>query len=246
MQHLGFTRSSVQRDHALLTPDSFIRMPLPGYQNATCVTHIAPVIGAQFTQYTVEAQAGAVFGPAPEDASRFVYVLEGEVSLTIGKKKHALKPGGYAYLPPNHVHRLETSKPARAMLIEKFYQPLPGVPVPAPVVSSAGKVSSSALNGDPALQVRLLLPDQPSFDFAVNTMTFDPGAHLSLVEIHSMEHGLTMLEGGGIYRLGDHWYSVQAGDVIYMAPYCPQWFGALGKSKSVYLIYKDWNRHGLE
>ena len=57
-----------------------------------------------------------------------------------------------------------------------------------------------------------------------------------------MEHGLLMLEGGGIYRLGDDWYPVQAGDVIWMAPYCPQWFGALGKPPAKYLIYKDWNR----
>ncbi len=56
--------------------------------------------------------------------------------------------------------------------------------------------------GDPALQVRMLLPDTPEHDFAVNTMTFQPGASLSLVEMHVMEHGLLMLEGGGIYRSG--------------------------------------------
>jgi (S)-ureidoglycine aminohydrolase len=30
-----------------------------------------------------------------------------------------------------------------------------------------------------------------------------------------------------------------------MAPFCPQWFGALGKQPAKYLIYKDWNRHPL-
>ena len=99
--------------------------------------------------------------------------------------------------------------------------------------------------GDPDLQVQALLPDQPAFDFAVNTMTYQPGAALSMVEIHVMEHGLLMLEGGGIYRLGDAWYQVSAGDFIWMAPYCPQWFGALGKQPAKYLIYKDWNRHPL-
>jgi (S)-ureidoglycine aminohydrolase len=54
-----------------------------------------------------------------------------------------------------------------------------------------------------------------------------------------------MLAGGGIYRLGDHWYPVMAGDFIWMAPYCPQWFGAIGKTPAQYLIYKDWNRHPL-
>jgi (S)-ureidoglycine aminohydrolase len=30
-----------------------------------------------------------------------------------------------------------------------------------------------------------------------------------------------------------------------MAPYCPQWFGAIGKTPAKYLIYKDWDRHPL-
>jgi hypothetical protein len=54
-----------------------------------------------------------------------------------------------------------------------------------------------------------------------------------------------MLEGSGIYRLGDSWYPVTAGDFIWMAPWCPQWFGAIGKVPAKYLIYKDWNRHPL-
>jgi (S)-ureidoglycine aminohydrolase len=30
-----------------------------------------------------------------------------------------------------------------------------------------------------------------------------------------------------------------------MGPWCPQWFGAIGKVPAKYLIYKDWNRHPL-
>ena len=79
----------------------------------------------------------------------------------------------------------------------------------------------------------------------MNTMVYQPGAALSMVEMHVMEHGLIMLEGGGIYRLGDSWYPVTAGDFIWMGPWCPQWFGAIGKIPAKYLIYKDWNRHPL-
>ena len=50
-----------------------------------------------------------------------------------------------------------------------------------------------------------------------------------MVEVHVMEHGLLMLEGQGVYRLGDDWYPVRQGDVIWMAPFCPQWFVAMGK-----------------
>ena len=41
----------------------------------------------------------------------------------------------------------------------------------------------------------------------------------------------------------NHWYPTLAGDAIWMAPFCPQWFGALGKTPTKYLIYKDFNRH---
>ena len=38
---------------------------------------------------------------------------------------------------------------------------------------------------------------------------------------------------------------VQSGDVIWMAPYCAQWFVAMGKSPARYLYYKDVNRPAL-
>jgi len=75
--------------------------------------------------------------------------------------------------------------------------------------------------GDSDLQVKCLLPDEPQFDFAVNTMVYQPGASLSMVEMHVMEHGLIMLEGGGIYRLGDSWYPVTAGDFIWIGTVVP-------------------------
>ena len=117
---------------------------------------------------------------------------------------------------------------------------------PRAIVSSEDAIPSHPLGDDPSLQVRCLLPDTTSFDFAVNTMVYQPGAALSMVEMHMMEHGLIMLEGGGIYRLGDAWYPVKQGDVIWMASYCPQWFVAMGKTPARYLYYKDVNRDPLQ
>ena len=134
---------------------------------------------------------------------------------------------------------------SRVAVIEKVYQPLRGVRAPKLLLGDEDSVPGEPLMGDEWLTVRKLLPEDPGFDFAVNTMTYAPGATLPMVEIHVMEHGLLMLEGGGIYRLDDSWYPVTAGDFIWMAPYCPQWFGALGKVPAKYLIYKDWNRHPL-
>ena len=241
MHHLGATRSSHKADHLLQTPDTFIRTPLPGAQNVDFIVHIAPQRGARFTQMTAEFAAGGSLGPALEQ--RFLYVIEGELELKAAGKNHSLASGSFAYLPKGAAHTVYALAASRAAMIEKPYEPQPDAPAPQIVVGNEARVTAAALMGDENLRVRALMPDGPPYDFAVNTMTYDPGAALAMVEIHVMEHGLLMLEGGGIYRLGDAWYPVEAGDFIWMAPYCPQWFGALGKRPAKYLIYKDWRRH---
>jgi (S)-ureidoglycine aminohydrolase len=216
---------------------------LPGAVGVDFVIHAAPQLGAGFTQMTAEFSAGGTLGAAP--AQRFLYVLAGELALKIGANDHHLAHGGYAYLPQGVSHAVRATTTSRVAVIEKPYCPHNGAPDPEIVVGNESTVTDVPLMGDPSLRVRSLMPDDPAYDFAVNTMTYDPGAALSMVEIHVMEHGLLMLEGGGIYRLSDSWYPVEAGDFIWMGPYCPQWFGALGKKPAKYLIYKDWRRHPL-
>lgn len=234
MQDLGHTRSAHRQDHLLQTPDTFVRAPLPGMDKATAVVHIAPAAGAGFTEYTAEFEAqGSMEAGAGQ---RFVYVLEGEVEVS----GEVISSGGFAYSPQGQ--RLRAARPSRAVVIEKTFVPLAGAAAPQAFTGRESQIAPQPLVDDPAVQVQTLVPVGPSFDFAVNVMSFEPGATLPMVEIHFMEHGLLMLAGGGIYRLGDQWYPVTAGDFIWMAPYCPQWFGALGKTPAKYLIYKDWNR----
>jgi len=238
MFELGHTRTVRRLDHTLLTPDTFVRAPLPGMRKATAITHVGPAIGARFTQLTVEFEEGGVLAPAA--VQRFVYVLEGELSIA-GER---LSFGDYAYAPQGSAATVTSHTPARAAVFEKPYHVLQGVPAPEPFFGRERDVRAEPLEGSPGIEVRHLVPDHPAFDFAVNTMTYQPGASLPMVESHVMEHGLLMLAGGGIYRLGEYWYPVQAGDFIWMAPYCPQWFGALGTVPARYVIYKDWNRAG--
>ncbi len=242
MHRLGETRSHHAHDHLLQTPDTFVWAPLPGMQRATACVHAAPALGAGFTQYTAQFEEGGTL--APSALERFVYVLEGTLRLSSGTQHATLGVSGYAYLPANSPSVLTADVAAHVVVIEKPYLPLDNVSAPGLLIGSEGSIQGLPLNDDEMLRVRALLPpDDPAFDFAVNTMEYQPGASLSMVEVHVMEHGLLMLEGGGIYRLGDAWYPVQAGDFIWMGPYCPQWFGALGKAPSKYLIYKNWNRH---
>jgi (S)-ureidoglycine aminohydrolase len=243
VHNLGQTRSSHQRNHLLLTPDTFVRTALPGMKKASAVVHIGPALGAAFTEYTVEFEPKGELGNT--SAQRFLYVLEGAVTLEVEEQRHELGARGYAFLPEGTSHKFAAKKKSRAAVVEKPYTRIKKTEAPHLIVSSEDDISSHACEGDSDLQVKCLLPDEPRFDFAVNTMVYQPGAALSMVEMHVMEHGLIMLEGGGIYRLGDSWYPVTAGDFIWMGPWCPQWFGAIGKVPAKYLIYKDWNRHPL-
>jgi (S)-ureidoglycine aminohydrolase len=243
LNNLGHTRSAWRSDHLLLTPDTFVRIALPGMKGCNAIVHTGPANRAAFTQYTAEFEAAGELGRAV--GQRFVYVLEGNLEVSSGAKKQELGPRGYAFFSSGQAHHIAATHESRAVVIEKTYLPLDSVAAPNLIIASEDQVASEALDGDPDLQVKHLLPDNPSFDFAVNTMTYQPGAALSMVEMHVMEHGLLMLEGGGIYRLGDSWYPVTAGDFIWMAPWCPQWFGALGKVPAKYIIYKDWYRHPL-
>lgn len=253
---LGATRSALRRDHLLQTPDTFVRISLPGLNQAVAVVHAAPPMGAGFSMMTVEFEAGGMLTQGP--AQRFLYVLEGELSLfeRDAREPHRLRAGSYAFMPAEHAHSLRAEAAARVVVVEKHFQPLAAEhaqvlanaserDLPWCLVGNEMDLTPTALHGDDDLQVRSLLPSSPAFDFACNTMSYAPGASLSQVEVHLMEHGLLMLEGSGIYRLGEAWYPVQAGDFIWMGPYCPQWFGCLGKRPAKYLIYKDWNRHGL-
>ncbi len=243
MHNLGHTRSSHQRNHILQTPDTFVRTTLPGMKNASAIVHVGPALGAAFTEYTTEFEAKGELGDTP--AQRFIYVMDGAVTVEVKGKRHELGDRGYAYLPEGFSHRVVAREKSRVAVIENFYERGEKTESPRLLVSSEDSISSHALDGDSDLQVKCLLPDEPQFDFAVNTMVYQPGAALSMVEMHVMEHGLSMLEGGGIYRLGDSWYPVRAGDFIWMGPWCPQWFGAIGKLPAKYLIYKNWNRHPL-
>jgi (S)-ureidoglycine aminohydrolase len=243
MHSLVHTRSSQQPNHLLLTPDTFVRTILPGMNGCAAIVHAGPALGARFTQYTAEFEVGGELGGTP--AQRFIFVMEGAVKLEANGKESLLGAHGYAYVPEGFGHRITASEKSRVTVIEKFYEALQAVEPPHLLVSREDDVASHPLGDDPGLQVKCLLPDEMSFDFAVNTMVYQPGASLSMVEMHVMEHGLIMLEGGGIYRLGDCWYPVTAGDFIWMGPWCPQWFGAIGKVSAKYLIYKDSNRHPL-
>lgn len=242
----GQTRTKVAARHALIAPDGHVKSSVPGISGAAAVVLINPAMGARFSQLLVTFETG---GSAAMDASEVEtvgYFETGGAVVTIGGRKEKLGAGGYFFVPAGEAWALKGPKAGtRLTLFQKKYEPLAGVAGPAAIFGEAATVKGEPFLGDPDARLQVLMPDAPEFDLAVNIFTYQPGATLPFVETHVMEHGLLMLAGQGVYRLEDSWYPVAAGDAIWMAPYCPQWFVAMGKAPASYLYYKDVNRAAL-
>src|SRR5436305_542527 len=173
MHELGFTRSANRSDHIVQTPDTFVRAMLPGMKDCTAIVHAGHASGAGFTEYTAEMESDGQLGPS--GGQRFLYVLEGGVSLG-GRHQIALNAGGYAYLPPHDSTAVVAGEKSRIAVIEKLYDKVSDRTVAQAFWGSEHNVQAQPLMGDEDLQVRSLLPNDIEFDFAVNTMTFQPGA----------------------------------------------------------------------
>jgi len=242
----GSTRSALKGRYALLTPSGFVPSVLPGWQKAVCQIVISPALGARFCQLLVSFDPeGQCLGNTGTN-QYFVYVIEGAASILLEERRRRLEAGSYVYLPAGADVQLKSDGPATRLLIfQKPYHPLAGVAKPAAIVGHERDIKGQPFLGNEDARLQVLLPDEPAFDMAVNIFSYQPGATLPFVETHVMEHGLLMLRGQGIYRLDADWHPVQAGDVIWMAPYCPQWFVAMGKTPASYIYYKDVNRDAV-
>ncbi|KAL3633653.1 hypothetical protein CASFOL_022415 [Castilleja foliolosa] len=153
------------------------------------------------------------------------------------------KVDSYAYLPPNSEHSLKSDSTSTLVVFERRHEYLQNHP-PEQIIGTTDKQPLLETQGE-VFELRKLIPTSLPYDFNIHIMDFQPGEFLNVKEVHYNQHGLLLLEGQGIYRLGDSWYPVQAGDAIWMAPFVPQWYAALGKTKSRYLLYKDVNRNPL-
>jgi (S)-ureidoglycine aminohydrolase len=202
-----------------------------------------------FSQYIVEvAPGGGSDQPEPDkSAQAVVFVVEGEVLLTIAGTAHTLKAGGYAYLPPAAAWSLRNRAkgPAKFHWVRKSYQAVDGIAMPEAFVTSDAKVPLTAMPGTEGkwATTRFVDPDDLRHDMHVNIVTFEPGGVIPFEETHVMEHGLYVLEGKAVYKLNRDWVEVEAGDFMWLRAFCPQACYAGGPGRFRYLLYKDVNRH---
>lgn len=202
-----------------------------------------------FSHYIAEVQPGGGSDRPETEAGveAVLFVVEGQMLLTIDGQAHEMGEGGYAFLPPSATWTLTNSSdaPVRFHWIRKAYQAVEGIEAPEAFVTNEQDVAPTAMAGTDGKWAtsRFVDPEDLRHDMHVTIVTFEPGAVIPFAETHVMEHGLYVLEGKAVYRLNQDWVEVEAGDYMWLRAFCPQACYAGGPGLFRYLLYKDVNRH---
>jgi len=241
-QLLG-SRTRVTSRYAVLPLEGIPYSRLPEWPQTPVRVLAGPALGAGFVEYLLEMDAGHTgFHAADRRIEFFLYVLSGRLSLAVDGREHVLSDGGYAFVPPTSDFRASAQAATRLLLLRKAYEPAAGIPAAGAVVGNQADVKGAVYCGDPGALLQELLPNELGYDLAMNIFTFQTGHSLPVTETHVMEHGLYVLQGKGVYFLGDAWMEVEATDFIWMGPWCPQSYYATGPEASRYIYYKNVNR----
>ncbi len=213
-----------------------IARPLTGFSNT-------------FSQYICELESkGGSENPEPDQSAEAVlFIVNGNLELTIQGRTHHMEPGGYAYLPAGERWSVANNSDSKTIFhwIRKAYEPVEGLDQPEYIITNEKNISLTAMPGTNGkwATTRFVDVDDLRHDMHVNIITMEPGAVIPFTETHVMEHGLYVLMGKAVYRLNEDWVEVEAGDYMWLRAFCPQACYAGGPGKFRYLLYKNVNRH---
>jgi len=233
------------------TMRDIVTSPLPFWEKTRAWIIARPLSGfaETFSQYIMEVAPGGG-SDRPEldpEAEGVFFVVEGALTVSVGGKKHVMKPGGFAFLPPSSGWsvRNEGGEAARFHWIRKAYEKVDGIDVPEAFFADEADIAPSPMPDTDGkwATTRFVDPADMRHDMHVTIVTLKPGAVIPFLETHVMEHGLYVLEGKAVYRLNQDWVEVEAGDYMWLRAFCPQACYAGGPGDFRYLLYKDMNRH---
>ncbi len=202
-----------------------------------------------FSQYIMEVQpGGGSERPEPDPGAEAVlFVVEGELVVTLDGRRNPMQPGGFAFLPPGSrwTLRNESAAPVRFHWIRKAYDAVDGIAAPEPFFTNERGIQPIPMPDTEGRWATTRFVDHSDMrhDMHVTIVTFEPGGLIPFAETHVMEHGLYVLEGKAVYRLNQDWVEVEAGDYMWLRAFCPQACYAGGPGRFRYLLYKDVNRH---
>ncbi len=224
---------------------------LPHWEKARLWVLSRPLSGfaETFSQYIMEVEPGGGSDrpEADPEAEGVLFVVEGELAVTVAGERQVMQPGGWAYLPPasEWTVRNESGATCGFHWIRKAYERVEGIDVPPPSFLNENAIEPVPMPGTEGrwATTRFVDPADMRHDMHVTIVTFQPGGVIPFAETHVMEHGLYVLEGKAVYRLNQDWVEVEAGDYMWLRAFCPQACYAGGPGPFRYLLYKDVNRH---
>lgn len=245
------SRAVVRSTYALIPRSSItdnVRSNLPGWKATRCWILAAPAmgLGTAFVQYLIylDEGGGCAQPEFEKGVESFLFILDGKADLQVGGRKTLLTGGGFAFIPPDTEWSIQNAGPATAKLLwlRKVFETcgdlkpklIVGQEQDVPVVYNR--------TSDQKWTTNLIPVSDMAYDMHMNIVCFGPGATISAIEAHIMEHGLYMLQGKGVYLLNEQWHEVQEGDFIWMRAFCPQAYYAGGPVPTRYLLYKNMNR----
>jgi (S)-ureidoglycine aminohydrolase len=240
-------RGARGRAYTLLTPQNHFMSRLPGLPGARVFKLVTPRLApARLAEYLLELPAGARSHPIGPGFEHFLFGLGGDAAVSVAGGELDLTDGGFAYLPQTVGFELRAGAggTARVLWLKRRYESWPGVAAPDACGGHRRDVEPAQTPVAGLRRAELIAPLDPAFDFNMTLMMFDAEVGLPQIEIHDEEHGLYMTAGSGLYHLDGSDHEVEAGDFVYMAPYCPQGFRAHGAGAE-YLLYKDVHRDGF-
>jgi len=201
-------------------------------------------MGARFNQLLYQMASNGTIRYSSGSGECFFYVLKGTCTCVSSISTNKINKDSFFYMPPGTAFEITTSGEGCVLLaFFKEYEHLQGMTTPEVYFGSVAQSKQEPFEGEESIRLCTLLPEDMRFDMAVNILSYQPGRYLPITESHVMEHGLYMLKGQGIFLLNNTYYRVSAGDTIWLAPYCPQWFAAFGTSPAQYIYYKNINRY---
>ena len=254
----GASRTAVGARSALVAPDGHFRVPRAGTDGVAETGLLGPGLGAGFEWTLIDLEPGARLA-ALDAAPATWFVLEGVARLLAGAAAPAadrddedgggeVAAGGAVALPAAHMAAWHALTPTRLLrsrslaVVVAGGRPTAADAPPAAAVALARALRIDAppaggFRGAEGVTVRAL-PIARATDLWF-VLELQPGADLPFVETHPEPHGVWLLAGRGLARLGSDWFPVAAGDALWIDAFCPHWFCALGPTPMRYLLLKQ-------
>lgn len=234
---------------AVIPKEGLVNNVIPGIEGCKISIVASPKMGAGFVQYIVDAEKeGGTTEPfgTKEDIETFIYIVSGEVDITVGNGVHFMKQGGYAFAPAGMGISFQTvSERAKILLYKQVFIPYKDK-MPHKVVGNIEEVPYRIYDNMSNVHIKDFLPtDDISFDMNMHILSFEPGGCHPFVETHVQEHGAYILSGEGMYLMDDKWLGIKKEDFMWFGAYCPQCAYGVGTEPFSYIYSKDCNRDVL-